>query len=361
MYHSQAIVFDGSHPRRLEVADFDLPEPGPGELVLRTELAAICGSDLHMYNGWYERGRVVPGHEFVGRVVAMGGDVEDAAGRPLAVGDRVVPESQVPCHRCLFCRRYDKIVDYNACESYYLFGAVPIGDPPRVVGGWSQFVEVPREALVHRTEEGSSLEATVLLEPLAVATKAVLKAGVLPGETVVVQGPGPVGLLTSVAARVAGASQVILVGPNEARLRVGESLGVDKTVDIRDDDPVDALADLTAGKLADRVIDASGAIEAFEQGLNMTGRGGVYVNIGGFRPTDEVTFRPDRIKREKIDIRFSHLGSNAYQRALSIIKSKRFPLENLVTHRFPLEEAERALLTLEGHEGSPVKVVLTPA
>jgi len=363
MYHTRAIVLDCDRPRQLTLEQFDLPAPAKGDLMLKPELSGICGADLHLYDGWFKRGRIVPGHEFVGRVVEIGGEFLDAVGRPLKVGDRVVPESQVPCRRCQFCRgvgsRHDKIVDYNACASSYFFGSLPIGDPPRVEGGWSDYVQVSGNAILHKVEDDLPLEAVVLLEPLAVGVKAVAKAGIVPGDVVVVQGPGPAGLLSMVAARVAGASQIILIGPSEARLRAGQMLGADLTVNTRNEDPVKVVYNATGGQLAHRVIDASGSKQAFQQGLDMTGRGGVYVNIGGFRPADEITFRPDRLKRDKIDIRFSHMGSNAYGPALSIVRSRRFPLEKLVTHWFPLEEAERGLLALERREGDPIKAVLT--
>ena len=362
-YRTRSVVFDSERPRHLEVQEFDLPPPAPGEAILRTEMAGICGADHHTYDGWFKRGRVVPGHEFVGRIVALGGDLQDALGKPLQIGDRVVPDSTVPCRRCRYCRglgsRTNKLIDYNACESFSLLGSIPIGDPPRVVGGWSQYTLLPRNTLLHPIPEDVPLEAAVLLEPLAVAVKAVSKAGIVPGDTVVVQGPGPVGLLTIVAAQVAGATRVILVGPNAARLQASERLGASLTVNLRETDPVQAVAEATGGDLAQRVIDASGATSAFQQGLDMTGRGGVYVNIGGFRPTDEVTFRPDRLKRFKIDIRFSHMGSNAYEPALAIIESRRFPLENLVTHRLPFEQAEEGLLILERRESNPIKIALT--
>lgn len=366
VYHTRAMVLDCDRPGQLTLERFELPAPPTGDLILQTELSGVCGSDLHLYHGWFKRGLIVPGHEFVGRVVQVGVEMLDAEGRPLKVGDLVVPESQVSCRRCRFCRgvgsRYDKVVDYNACESFFFFGSKPIGDPPSVIGGWSDYVQVPGNALLHKIEDDMApLEAIVLLEPLSVAVKAVAKAGVVPGDTVVVQGPGIIGLSTVVAARAAGASEIILTGTteDEARLRAGEMLGADLTVDLLKDDPVETLYNATSGQLADRVIDASGAKQAFQQGLDMTGRTGVYVNIGGFRPDDEVTFRPDRLKRDKIDIRFSHMGTNAYGPALSIIRSRRFPLEKLVTHYFPLEEAELALQALERREGEPIKVVLT--
>lgn len=365
-YNTRAMVLDCDRPGRLAFERFKLPAPAEGDLVLQTELSGVCGSDLHLFHGWFKRGLIVPGHEFVGRVVEIGGEMLDAEGRPLKVDDLVVPESQVPCRRCRFCRglgsRYDKVVDYSACESFFFFGSKPIGDPPSVIGGWSDYVQVPGNALLHKIEDDlAPLEAIVLLEPLSVAVKAVAKAGVVPGDTVVVQGPGVIGLCTVVAARVAGASKIMLIGTEkaEARLRAGEMLGADLTVNLQRDNPFEILYNATSGSLADRVIDASGAKQAFQQGLDMTGRTGVYVNIGGFRPEDEVTLRPDRLKRDKIDIRFSHMGTNAYGPAWSIIRSRRFPLEKLVTHYFPLEEAERALQALEGREGDPIKVVLT--
>jgi len=195
-YMTRAIVFDSDLPRHLELGQFTLPPPAAGEAILQTELAGICGADHHTYDGWFDRGRVVPGHAFVGRIVEIGGEILDARGQPLKVGDRVVPDSTIPCRRCRFC----------------LFGSVPIGDPPRVVGGWSEYVQIPGNALLHRIAEDVPPQAAVLLEPLAVAVKAVGKAGVAPGDTVVVQGPGPIGLLTIVAARAAGATRVILVG-----------------------------------------------------------------------------------------------------------------------------------------------------
>jgi threonine dehydrogenase-like Zn-dependent dehydrogenase len=363
-YSTRAIVLDCDRPRQVALRRFELPAPAAGSLIMGPELSGICGADLHLYDGWFKRGIIVPGHEIVGRVVDISGQVLDAASRPLKVGDRIVPETAIPCRRCRYCRglgsRYDKLVDYNACESFSFFGSVPISDPQRVIGGWSDYLEVPGNAILHRVDDDEiPLEAIVLLEPLSVAVKTVAKAGVQPGDTVVVQGPGPVGLLSVAMAHAAGATRIILVGPNQARLELGGMLGADLLINSRNEDPVQTVRKATAGELAHRVIDASGAKEAFQQGLDMTGRGGVYVNIGGFRASDEVMFKPDRLKRDKIDIRFSHMGSNAFEPALAILRSRRYPLEELVTHHFPLEEAERGLHVLEQREGNPIKVALT--
>lgn len=363
-FSTRAVVLDCDRPRQATVQRFDLPAPAAGSLIMAPELSGICGSDLHLYDGWFKRGLIVPGHEIIGRVVEISGEVLDAASRPLKVGDRIAPETAIPCRRCRYCRglgsRNDKIVDYNACESFSFFGSVPIGDPPRIIGGWSDYFEVPWNAIVHHIEaDDAPLDAIVLLEPLSVATKAVSKAGVQPGDTVVVQGSGPIGLLVVVMAQAAGATKVIMVGNEPVRLQAGEMLGANLLINILNEDPVQIVRKVTRGEMAHRVIDATGAKEAFQQGLDMTGKGGVYTNIGGFRATDEVTFKPDRLKRDKIDIRFSHQGTNSFEAALEVIRSRKYLLEKLVTHHLPLEETERGLHALEKREGNPIKIALT--
>lgn len=363
-FSTRAIVLDCDRPRQATLQRFELPAPAAGSLIMAPELSGICGSDLHLYDGWFKRGLIVPGHEIIGRVVEVSGKVLDAASRPLQVGDRIVPETAIPCRRCRYCRglgsRHDKVVDYNACESFSFFGSVPLGDPPRVIGGWSDYLEVPWNSIVHHIEgDDVPMDALVLLEPLSVAVKAVSKAGVQPGDTVVVQGSGPIGLLTVAMAHAAGATKLILVGNEQSRLQAGEMLGASLLINILDEDPVQVVRRVTRGDLAHRVIDATGAKEAFQQGLDMTGRGGVYTNIGGFRASDEVTFKPDRLKRDKIDIRFSHQGTNSFEPALAIIQSRRYPLEKLVTHHMPLEDTERGLHVLEERQGNPIKIALT--
>jgi alcohol dehydrogenase len=361
----RAAVFDSASPRHLGIRQFEIPAAaGDDELLLKTEMCGICGADLHVFDGWYECGQIIPGHEFVGRVVSVGRSVRDASGGLLRQGDRVVPESYIPCGECLYCRgvgsRYDKVVDNAACEDSILFGHVPLEEPVRLSGGYSEYVQIPRRALLHKIPEGIPAEEAVLLEPLAVAVRAVRRASVVAGDTVVVQGPGPIGLLSLVTAQIAGATTVMLTGRDgdEARLELAEELGAARVVDVTQEDCLEALLSLTGGRKADRVIDATGAVSAFWQGVEMTSRGGVYVNIGGFRSDTAVSIYPDYLKRNKIDIRFSHTGANHYQAAREIIRSNRFPLDKLVTRRVALERAEEALTRLTARTGDDVKVVI---
>ena len=173
----------------------------------------VCGSDLHVFKGHYKRGLIVPGHEIVARVVELGGEVLDAAGG-CSRWATACPEPQIPCWRCRFCRgigsQPGKIVDYSACEAYFIFGLVPVGDPPCVVGGWSEYIQAPANATgSHRPglAAGSRRAAGAALG----GDQSRRQGRVRPGDTVVVQGPGPLGLLTVAAARTV-VGRIILVG-----------------------------------------------------------------------------------------------------------------------------------------------------
>lgn len=361
----RAAVLDSARPKKLDIQEFEIPKQADeDQLVLKTELAGICGSDLRSFMGGSAPGKVIPGHEFVGTIVSIGNNFRDPGGIPLKVGERVAVESTIPCGICAYCRgegsRYDKWVDNAVCQDYLLFGNNPLREPIWLSGGYSEIVQIPRLGRVHKIPQKISDDEAVLLEPLAVAVRAVLRAGVSVGDTVVVQGPGPIGLLCLVAAQIAGALTVMLIGidGDEARLNLGQELGADRTVNVAREDCGEALLDLTNGEKAARVIDASGSATAFWEGVKMTAKGGVYVNIGGFGADQEISIFPDYLLRNKIDIRFSHTGANCYQRASQILQSKRFALRKLITRRVRLEGVEEALQRLLERNSDDVKVVI---
>jgi len=318
-----------------------------------------------MFAGRFDCGRIIPGHEFIGRVVSVGKDFLDAEGNQLFEGERVAVESTIPCGVCVYCQgngsRYDKTIDYAACEKYTLVGRITLGDPILLVGGYSQFSQLPHNTRVHKMDNDIPLEEVVLMEPLAVAVRAVHKAGITPGDTVVIQGPGPIGLLCLVAAQMAGATKVLLTGAKNdvKRLELGRLLGAMHIINSTEDDPIKILNELTGGRKADRVLDATGSAIAFGQGVMMTARGGVYTNLGGFSSDTAVSIYPDYLKRNKIDIRFSHTGANHYQKAREIIASRRFPLGKIISHKVPLEGVEQALHELSKHTGDHIKVAIS--
>ena len=352
-----------ARPRSIEVRRLDVDELGPdGELVIRTVLCGICGSDLHRFNGSTPRETIL-GHEILGRVERVPPGWVAASGEPLAEGDLVVPETRIPCHRCEYCRgvgsRPQKLLDYSHCPHQRGLGGVPMDEKPLLSGGWSDFVELPQGAIVHRLPSGIPAEAAVLLEPFSVAMKAVRLAALDPDDCVVILGPGPIGLLAVVAARECGARTIVLAGASgdAERLRFGLDLGAHATLDVSTGDPLEAVRRINRGRLATRTIDATGNVAGFELGIALLARGGVLVTVGGSATGQRAQVSPTDLVARQIDIRGSQLGANQYQACIPILAAGRYPLAPLVTHHFPLAALEEAMLTFEAR-GRCIKPVI---
>lgn len=362
MPQSRVGVLDGQRPRAIDVRTLDVPEFGPdGELVIRTLLCGVCGSDLHRFQG--STGTFILGHEIYGRVERASTGWLDATGQPLRVGDLVVPETRIPCHRCDYCRgvgsRPEKLLDYSHCPNQRGLGGIPYDEKPLLSGGWSDYVELPAGAIVHRIEPAMNPDLAVLLEPFSIGMKAIRLAGVTSDDCVVVLGPGPIGLLTVVAAAEAGARTIILAGANgdEERLALGREFGAHHTIDVTAGDPLDAIRALNRGRLATRSIDATGSPRGFELAIKVLGRGGVMVTVGGSALDATAAVSPTDLVMRQIDIRASQLGANHYESCLSVLAAGRWPLERLVTHRYDLPRVEEALLTFE-QRGACIKPVI---
>ena len=358
-----AAVYDGAHPGQITVRRFDVPALGPdGELVLRTRLCGICGSDLHRYR-WSNEPPKILGHEVLGVVERAPGGWRAADGTPLQAGDLVVPETRIPCHRCEYCRgvgsRPQKLLDYSHCPHQRGLGGIPLAEKPLFSGGWSEYVELPAGAIVHRLPPTLRPEVAVLLDPFSIALKAAHVAGLNDHDTCVILGPGPIGLLTVVAAHALGTRRIILAGArgDEARLALGRELGAHATLDVTAGDPVERVRALNGGRLATRVIEATGTARAIELGIDLLARGGVLVTVGGQRADARVALNPSDLVARQLDIRGSQLGANHYESCISLLARGAYPFDRLVTHRFPLEQIERALQTVE-QRGPCIKAVI---
>lgn len=354
MIHCRAAILDGCHPRRLEVREFDVPELGPdGELVLRTRLCGVCGSDLHRFNWTTDRPPTILGHEILGTVERAPAHWRDASGNPLSVGDLVVPETRIPCHRCAYCRgvgsRPQKLLDYSHCPYQRGLGGIPLDEKPLLSGGWSDYVELPDGAIVHRIPATMKPDVAVLLEPFSIGMKAVRVAGINGDDSVVILGPGPIGLLAVVAAKEAGARRIILVGAtaDAERLALGREFGADATMDVTREDPVERVRALNRGRLATRVIEATGTIPAVELGIDLLDLGGVLVTVGGHKGDARASFSPGALAGRQIDLRGTQLGANHYEACIAVLAQGKYPVERMVTHRFPLLAIEEAMLTFE--------------
>jgi len=364
---------------RLAVHDYPKPEVEESTILMRMEMCGVCGTDIHLYGGKMKIPfPVIPGHEFVGRIEAMGDGARglEVKGQPLFEGDliTVVPGTNAFCGTCYYCRFLPH--KPTLCTNRRVMGVnMSCRDPPHLWGGWSEYVYVDAEHWwVYRVPEEVPAEVAVLTEPMAVSTRALERAfapglptfgeGYGLGRSVVVQGVGPIGLLVVAAAKIAGAGKVIAVDMVDDRLEMGERLGVDHIIDMRtfnsSRERVEEVERLTQGLGADVVVECAGVPAAVPEGINMTRRGGKFVEVGHYTDPGSVEVNPHIICMKDMDI----LGSWAYpptqfDTALQTLRRgmETLPLADIVTHRFKVTEAEKAIQTVKSRKGIKMAIV----
>lgn len=313
------------HPNsEIRVEDRSVPTPAPHEVLVEVAAVGVCGSDTH----YYHHGRIgdhivaapmVLGHEAAGRIVAVGENVSDAR-----VGKRVSLEPQDVCGECRHCRAGRP----NLCPHVRFFATPPID------GAFSEFVTI-RSELAFDVPESLSDDVAALLEPLSVGVAAVDKAHLERGDTVLVAGAGPVGLLTGFAARAAGASDVVLIDPVEARRERATAAGLSAVADVR-------AADAARSGGFDAFIDASGVQAAVIAGLHALGPAGRCVLVG--LGAAEMALPVSLIQNREIVLTGVFRYAHTWPRAIALAGSEGLDLDSLVTGRFGLDEVESALL-----------------
>lgn len=346
-------------------AEAPIPELGASDLLLRVARVGICATDLHLLAGHIGRPfPLVPGHEFVGEVAAIGDDA--AAARGLSVGDRIAVEMLLPCHRCARCREGR----YNLCDADDMMQGLPRGrqygvNIPRTVapglwGGYADYLFVPAGATTHPLPTTIPWDVAALTEPLAVAFRAVHRARIAPGESVVVIGPGPVGILTAAAARSAGAGSVVMVGTRDSRLELAKEFGADFTVNSRATDAAAAIREYL-GDRPDVAIEMAGVAAAQEQAVRLVRRGGRVVLAGACGSGVAVTFHQDEeVLLKELDILPSFLSAGGFEPSIRLLARAEFPFADLVTHRFGLSDVEHAFDVIRRREGGVLKAILDP-
>lgn len=333
-------------PGLVEVRDVPAPEPGPHDVLVAPRAVGICGSDLHLYRhgrigtSTVERPMVL-GHEPAGEVVAVGAAVEG-----LRPGDRVIVEPGISCGTCFWCHRGE----YNLCPQVRFLG-IPPSD-----GAMAERVAVPAR-FAHRLPDGMSWSEGAMVEPLAVGLQATRSAGVGPGESVVVLGAGPIGLMILQAARVHGASTVIAVDVEPGPLEMARRLGAHATLNARDPDLGEQVRALTGGRGADHAIEAVGVAASVQAGLELIRRGGT-LTLVGIAPSAGVPLDTIKIVRTGITVRSSFRYAHVHPAAIALAADGRVDLRALVTHRYPLAEVARAFDDVANRRDGVVKAVV---
>ncbi|MGE0623358.1 MAG: zinc-binding dehydrogenase [Pseudomonadales bacterium] len=342
---SRAVVQTGV--REYEMQEFSVPRIGPEEGLLRVEQSGVCGSDWSQYKNGYPK-TVIPGHEPVGIIEEIG---EIAARRwNVSIGDRVAVETMLPCGFCRFCINGK----YNLCRAsgsmIHAYGYRDISEAPALWGGHSELMYLDPHSLVHKIDKELPAELAVMFNPLGAGVRwAHRLPGTGIGDCIVILGCGQRGLASVVAAREAGASQIVVTGlsSDAPKLELARHFGADLAIDIETENLMDAVRDITNGQMADVVVEVtSGATQPVSDSIELAASGGTIV-LAGAKYGKVPAFDSNRVLMKELTI----LGAlavdyDSYEAAIRIIESRRYPLELMHTHTLSLEEADKALLIL---------------
>ena len=333
-------------PRELEARDLPIPDIDADGAILELEACGICGSDYEQFEGVLRTPfPVIPGHEPLGKIVRIG----DLAAVRWGVdeGDRVAIETMVSCSHCDPCLGGA----YHLCDNRRIYSYIPLTEAPGLWGGYSQYMYLHPNSIVHRMDSSLPAETAVIFNPLGAGFRwavEIPETGV--GDTIVILGPGQRGLASVIACREAGAGTIIVTGlaADARKLEVARLYGADHTIDVDNENSVRRVKELTEGKGADIVVDVSSyATQPVADALSMVRPGGTIVLAGvkGFKPVDE--FVSDLIVMKEITIKGAiGVTSSGYRRAIKLIESGRVDFSSMHTHDFPLADAELAIRTL---------------
>jgi threonine dehydrogenase-like Zn-dependent dehydrogenase len=340
-----------------EMREFDSPEIDAGSALLKVEVAGICGTDVKMYSNppGMITGAVIMGHENVGVIAHAGGRFKERHG--LTEGDRVFVEHYVGCSNCEWCRlgeyRHCEATDWRTNPYARRYGYTSADNPGRLWGGFSEYMYLPWNAVLHRVPETVTAELAGLVTPLSNGIEWALRtAGVGYGDTVLVQGPGQQGLSQVVACKQAGASMIIVTGTtrDKVRLDLAGQLGADHVMDILRQDPLETVLDLTAGRGVDFVLDCTSRAGAAPVLLGVDAlkrREGLLLIQGELAAFPD--FPVKKLTEKAITIKSARGHSyKACELALEQLASGRFPLELLATHRYGIDQVDHAIRVLAG-------------
>ncbi|WP_372631844.1 NAD(P)-dependent alcohol dehydrogenase [Cohnella sp.] len=335
-------------PGTIEIEERDIPAFGPDQALVRIRAVGLCGSDVH----YYEHGRIGPyiveypmilGHEAAGEVVAVGGEV-----RNVVPGQRVTIEPGVTCGRCAYC----KAGQYNLCPDVEFLATPPYD------GAFCEYIAI-RADMLFPIPDSMSYEKAALIEPLSVGLHAIRRGELAVGETVVIMGMGPIGILALLAAKTAGAGRIIGVDLEAFRLERALQMGATDVINLREEDAQSALLRLTNGRKADLAIETAGNGRAAQSALQSVRRGGRVVLVG-LPQENETPLSIPYIVDNEIDVRGVFRYRNTYPTGVAVMNGEGIDLEPVITDRLPLEETAAAFEKAIHEKNSTLKIVILP-
>ena len=345
-------------PDQLLLLEKPVPIPARAEVLVRIDAVAICATDLEIIHsgspasiqgGLPFNRDFTPGHEYMGTVAALGPDVDE-----FKIGERISVEIHAGCGQCKRCRQgmYTSCLNYGKPEKGHRANGFTTD------GGFAEYAINHINTLARVPDTMSDAEATLVVTAGTSMYGLTELGGLVAGESVVVIGPGPIGLLAVAVAKALGASPVILTGTRNRRLAIGQELGADRVININDEDAVEIVKQLTSGIGADYVVECAGNEATINQAIHMTNRGGK-ICLAAF-PHEPVTTNIAHLVRNNIYVYgIRGEGRSATHRAMELMAEKRFDATRIHTHTFPLADLPTALRYARERVEDAIKVVVT--
>lgn len=352
----RAVRCIGPEDYRLE--ELPVPQPGPGEILIKLDACGICASDVKCFVGapmfWgdahragYVQAPVTPGHELIGTVVALGDGAGERHG--LALGDRAISEQIVPCDACRYCRTGK----YHLCAVHDIYGF-----HHDTQGGMADYMLFPARARNYKVPRDLPVEKAALIEPLACSMHAIERAHIEFGDVVVIAGAGTLGLGMVACARLKNPGTLVVIDRFDSRLEVARRLGAEVTLNPDRDDVVQRVEDMTDGYGCDVYIEATGHPDAVNQGLRMIRKAGNFVEFSVMARESSVDWTIIGDSKE-LNIYGAHLGPGCYPKVIDYLHRGLLDVEGIVTHRLPLERYLDGIHQV--HDGKDsIKVLLRP-
>jgi L-iditol 2-dehydrogenase len=337
----------------LEYCRVAVPKPGPFEVICRVESVSICGTDPHIINGefpgmWPKEFPIILGHEWSGVVVELG---EKTAGFGWKVGDRVSSISHVGCGHCKMCLegRYTLCLNYGNSE----LGHRQYGHYTQ--GAYAQYICVSIKA-IEKIPDELDFNVAACLDPLSIALHMVMRSGIKPGDSVLINGSGAQGLMSILCVKSMGAGLIMVSGSGN-RLEAAKKLGA-IAIDYKKEDVAARVKELTGGMGAKRVIECAGTEAGIRQACDAVAKGGCISMVS--LPKEDVSIPIRRIVLDEIEIVGNRANPNTLHKAIPICMNFKKEISEMITHVFPLSKYEEAFDIFNGRKDNSLKVVLKP-
>lgn len=326
------------------VKEVEVPRPKADEVLIKVKAVGICGTDVPILKGIREVPiPLIPGHEFAGDIVEVGSEVKN-----YKVGDRVTPAIVISCGKCYFCNKGLETLCDNIIETGI-----------HVDGAFAEYVTVP-EKVLHSLPENMTYEQGASIDPIASAYHPIKKACIGSEDTVVVFGPGPIGIYAVQLAKAEGAKRVINVGVkgDEERLELSKKLGADNIIiNNGESELTDKISELTDGRMADVVVEATGHPSVFQSCIDTLRKHGRMILVGIHHAP--VTADISQIVRRELQIKGSICYTwSDYKECIDLVESGKVKVEPMISHTFDLKDIDDAMKIID--ERKAIKIILHP-